>query len=163
MPVRRCSIPECMHLYLSTSALLVTHQIQVVLQCLYSQCPTTQFGSALHYALLECPSFGNNESEYLPPLIGHQGLRKRANKPLASVSAQVLGHYVSASAGRLLARRSVIASAFVRARPTRSQDRYPAQATGTPKIPVFKLEGTAEPSSGVNISHLYEIVPTKTS
>jgi hypothetical protein len=110
--------------------------LQVMLQCLYSQCQTTQFGSALHHALSRCSNPETDTPDFLPPLIRHQGLRKRGSQPMASVSAPGQFRLVSASAkvaAHSVARRSVLASAFVRysARPTRSVA-YPVPPSATP-------------------------------
>ena len=105
-----------------------SHEFQVVLQCLYSQCPTTQFGSALHETLLACSNSGTDTLNALPPLIRHQGLRKRGNPSVGYAS----GH-VSASAIHSVARRSVSASAYVSARPTRRGGYLPTHTHDLPR------------------------------
>ena len=92
----------------------LANDLQVVLQCLYSQCQTTQFGSALHLTLSACSDSGMDILDALPPLIRHQGLRKRGS----SSNGYVSGH-LSASAVQSVARRSVSASTYFNARPTR--------------------------------------------
>ena len=127
--------------------------LQVVLQCLYSQCQTTQFGSALHHALLECSNPETDTPDFLPPLIRHQGLRKRGSQLTASVSAPGQFRLVSASAkiaAHSVARRSVLASAFVRysARPTRSVAYpVPPSATPSPLTTSFTALSSASPNS----------------
>ena len=73
---------------------------QIVLQCLYSQCHTAQFGSALHHTLFECTKYPPTSPDHLPPLLRHQGLRKRAINNLALASARPLAsaHQAFASA-----------------------------------------------------------------
>ena len=105
---------------------------QLVLQCLYSQCQTTQFGSALHQTLLACSGPALDTLDALPPLIRHQGLRKRGSPTISYAS----GH-LSASAIHSVARRSVSASAYVSARPTRGLGHLPARLHDLPtSIPV---------------------------
>ena len=96
---------------------------QVVLQCLYSQCQTTQFGSAVHLTLSACSDSGMNALDALPPLIRHQGLRKRG-----SPSNDYVPGHLSVSAVQSVARRSVSASAYISARPTRITGRFPTHA-----------------------------------
>lgn len=93
---------------------------QVVLQCLYSQCQTTQFGSAVHLTLSACSDSGMNALNALPPLIRHQ-VRKRGSPS----NGYVPGH-LSVSAVKSVARRSVSASAYISARPTRIAGRFPS-------------------------------------
>lgn len=94
--------------------------VQVVLQCLYSQCQTTQFGSALHHALSECSDYGVDASDFLPPLIRHEGLRKRTNLKVAYAT-------VSASAIHSVSRRYASVSAGNNPRQTRSAAYAPTQ------------------------------------
>lgn len=114
----------------------------VVLQCLYSQCQTTQFGSALHQTLLTCSDSGMDTLDALPPLIRNQGLRKRGSPSIGYTS----GH-LSASAIHSVARRSVSASAYVSARPTRSLGHLPAPTHDSPMSLSVALP---VPSSGAN-------------
>ena len=90
---------------------------QTVLQCLYSQCHTAQFGSALHSTITRCSDYSSLVPDVLPPLIRHQGLRRRASSDNVQVSARP---QASARPGAALAsvtlshsvqRRSVSASA----------------------------------------------------
>ena len=101
----------------------LANRLQLVLQCLYSQCQTTQFGSAVHRTLSACSDSGMNALDTLPPLIRNQGLRKRSSPSNGYVS----GH-LSVSAVKSVARRSVSASAYVSARPTRIAGRFPTHA-----------------------------------
>lgn len=88
--------------------------LQAVLQCLYSQCQTAQFGSALHHALSKCSSFEIGIADISPPLLREQGLRKR-NKRTADDTSDP----GSAPAIGSVARHSASASATSK-RPTRS-------------------------------------------
>ena len=85
----------------------LTNSTKAVLQCLYSQCPTTQFASAMHFALLTCSGTNMDTSDTLPPLIRHQGLRKRGIPVTGVVST-----HASASAVHSVLRRSVSGSAY---------------------------------------------------
>ena len=91
---------------------------KAVLQCLYSQCPTAQFGSALHVALSECSSYITEGSAILPHLIRQQGLRKRDSYQSSQISGSKVGH-APVSAGYSILRRSASVSAFVSSRPSR--------------------------------------------
>ena len=115
----------------------------MVLQCLYSQCQTTQFGSALHQTLTACSDLGVDTFDALPPLIRHQGLRKRGSPSIGYVSGRL-----SASATHSVARRSVSASAYVSARPTRSVGRQAAQTHG---LPISLAAAISIPSSGASM------------
>lgn len=126
----------------SKSALLM--EFQVVLQCLYSQCQTTQFGSALHQTLSACSGSGMDTLDASPPLIRHQALRKRGSSNIGYAS----GH-LSASAIHSVARRSVSASAYVSARPTRSVGHLPAY---TDALPMSLLVAISAPSSDGNMN-----------
>ena len=53
--------------------------LQAVFQCLYSQCQTAHFGSAIHSALMECSGPDTETHDVLPHLIRHQKSRKRHN------------------------------------------------------------------------------------
>ena len=133
----------------------VAHGFQVVLQCLYSQCQTTQFGSALHQTLTTCSDSGMDTLDALPPLIRHQGLRKRGS-PSIGYSA---GH-ISASAVHSVARRSVSASAYVSARPTRSVGHLPAH---THDLPTSFPMATSPSSSGANVNSTNVLDPSAKS
>ncbi|KAI9716085.1 MAG: hypothetical protein M1812_005512 [Candelaria pacifica] len=88
-----------------------------VFQCLYSQCQTTQFGSALHYALSECFNYGSGASTTPPRLIRHDNLHKRQDHQprYASVSA-------SASAFHSVHRRYAGSTIPAYSLPTQSAD-----------------------------------------
>ena len=88
---------------------------QAVLQCLYSQCQTAQFGSALHHALSECSNYDLDSSLDPPHLIRNQGLRKR--QPFDSGLASL---YVSASGIQSVSRQNIGASGFAYSRTIRS-------------------------------------------
>ena len=124
----------------------------MVLQCLYSQCQTTQFGSALHQTLLACSDSGMDILDALPPLIRHQGLRKRGSPSIGYAS----GH-LSASAIHSVARRSVSASAHMSARPTRSVGHLPAP---TRDSPMSLSMAFPVPSSGSNVNSTRVLAPS---
>lgn len=48
-----------------------------VFQCLYSQCDTVHFGSALHFAISQCVDTGSPLVFGVPPIPNHNSLRKR--------------------------------------------------------------------------------------
>ena len=100
--------------------------LKAILQCLYSQCQTSLFPTALHYALAACPSSAPDSSDTLPPLIRHQGLRNR-NSPTRENRSGAQTASVSVSAHRLLARRSASSSVVVSSRPTRSIANLPSK------------------------------------
>lgn len=87
---------------------------QAVLQCLYSQCQTAQFGSALHHALSKCSSLETEIADISPPLLREQGLRKKNKRAVGDTSDPG-----SAPAIGSVARQSASASATSK-RPTRS-------------------------------------------
>lgn len=104
--------------------------IKAVLQCLYSQCQTAQFGSALHHALSKCSSLETEIADISPPLLREHGLRKRDKRTVGDMSdpgsapaiGSVARQSASASATSKSPRRS-LASADLRkrdAQPTRS-------------------------------------------
>lgn len=78
-----------------------------VLQCLYTQCQTSQFGSAVHHALLKCSTYETDDFENSPPLIRRQGLRKQGSGTVRNISS-----HASASVIRTTVRRSAASSAF---------------------------------------------------
>lgn len=123
---------------------------QVVYQCLYSQCPTAQFGAALHHTLGFCSSQEERlePTATVPALLRHQNdLKKRATP------TNMQSRSVSASAPtRPRTRQSVSASAFMtfntqRARPTDTflkafLNPYPNGIHGVrrrPDEPLFRL------------------------
>ena len=120
----------------------VADVFQVVLQCLYSQCQTTQFGSALHHTLSVCTDYGVDISDVSPPLVRHQGIRKRGSPSISSAS----GH-LSSSAIHSVARRSVSASPYGTTRPTRSIGHLPVQ---TPDLPLSSSVAIPAPSNSAN-------------
>lgn len=124
----------------------------MVLQCLYSQCQTTQFGSALHHTLSVCTDSGMDSLDALPPLLRHQGLRKRGSPSIGYAS----GH-LSASAIHSVARRSVDASAHVNARPTRSVSHLP---THTHDLPMSLPVATSTPLSAANMNSTSVLGPS---
>ena len=48
---------------------------KALLQCLYSQCQTAQYGLALHHAISTCSKYGSNVVPMLPTLIRHRNRR----------------------------------------------------------------------------------------
>ncbi|KAI9813508.1 MAG: hypothetical protein M1832_006306 [Thelocarpon impressellum] len=57
-----------------------------VFQCLYSQCQTAQFGSALHHAIAACPLDDQEDSKAAPRLIRGARVRKREYAMYSQVS-----------------------------------------------------------------------------
>ena len=131
----------------------------MVLQCLYSQCQTAQFGVALHHALTACSKdLGNiDTSNALPPLIRQQGLRKRA-EPSNTLSARFSApiRFVSVSApprvARAAERRFLDKSAALPPQPTRSAGMKPPYTH--PGISSGFGNGTAFPT-GSSASRVY--------
>lgn len=115
MPMQGCLLPECECTIIKGASVCIWSSYQAVLQCLYTQCQTSQFGAAVHHALLECSTYEINDSSNLPPLIRHQGLRKRSNRTLGNVSS-----HVSASVIRSIVRGSPAFSAFSTPYPSQS-------------------------------------------
>lgn len=122
----------------------IADRFQVVLQCLYSQCQTTQFGFALHQTLSACSDSEMGTLDAWPPLVGHKGFRKRGSASSGYASA-----HLSASAIHSVARRSVSASAYVSARPTRSAGQV---ATHTHDLPKSLPMAVSAPSSGAKMN-----------
>ena len=92
-----------------------TDTIKTVFRCLYSQCQTAQFGSALHFTLIECVDHKVQNSMVVPKLIGQHDLRKRVEHYPG------FGSMVSsASVIQSSQRRYASVSASTSARPTRS-------------------------------------------
>lgn len=118
----------------------IADRSQVVLQCLYSQCQTTQFGFALHRTLSACSDSEMDTLDAWPPLVGHKGSRKRG-----SASSGYPSGHLSASAIHSVARRSVSASAYVSARPTRSAGQTTTHTHDLPKSLPLSISA---PSSG---------------
>ena len=129
---------------LSSILRCVTNGFQVVLQCLYSQCQTTRFGSALHHTLSVCTDYGVEASDASPPLVRHQGIRKRGSLSISSAS----GHR-SASVIHSVARRSVSASAYGTTRPTRSIGHLPVH---THDLPLSSSVAAPAPSNSANLN-----------
>lgn len=130
----------------------VADVFQVVLQCLYSQCQTTQFGSALHHTLSVCTDYGVDISDASPPLVRHQGIRKRGSPSISSAS----GH-LSASAIHSVARRSVSASAYGTTRPTRSIGHLPVH---THDLPLSSSVAIPAPSNSANGNEAIVLAPS---
>lgn len=84
------------------------------MQCLYSQCQTAQFGSALHHALSKCSGLETGIAYLSPPLLREQGLRKRNKRTVEDTSDLGLAPAIGS-----VARQSASASATSK-RPTRS-------------------------------------------
>ena len=134
----------------------VADGFQVVLQCLYSQCQTTQFGSALHHTLSVCTDYGVDTSDASPPLVRHQSIRKRGSLSISSAS----GH-LSASVIHSVARRSVSASAYGTTRPTRSIGHFPIH---THDLPLSSSVATTAPSNSANLNESIVLaLPTRVS
>lgn len=104
-----------------STPLFYAESLQAVLQCLYSQCHTAQFGLALHFALTKCATYNNGPSALLPHLLIHQkNQQKRENHRTGSVyhSASLL---TPTSALHDVQRRllSISISVSIYAQPTR--------------------------------------------
>ena len=90
-----------------------------MLKCLQSQCHTAQFGSALHHTIALCSDYFSSFPEVIPPLIRHQGLRKRASSNSVQMSARPhssvrpISTMASGSRAHSVKRRSVNASATI--------------------------------------------------
>lgn len=128
---------------------MAAYNYQTVLQCLYSQCHTAQFGSALHHALSKCNEYPPTSPNSLPPLFRHQGLHRRATQNQALVSAKPLisAHqaFASAQAIQSVPRRFDGGSAAANvARPTRSAffsaARASSRALATQSTPLSGLD-----------------------
>ncbi|SLM38462.1 Extracellular membrane protein, CFEM domain [Lasallia pustulata] len=117
-----------------------------VFQCLYSQCQTAQFGSALHHALAECSSFTSDVSD-IPHLIRRRVHRKR-DSPLTGYRSG----YASASAVHSVYRRYASASAPANPRPTRSAATY---TYSTEAITSTQSPQTAQSAQTTGFSTLY--------
>jgi hypothetical protein len=48
-----------------------------VFQCIYAQCETSRFGTALHYTISQCARSGINLYLVSPPSLGHDELKRR--------------------------------------------------------------------------------------
>ncbi|CZS98228.1 uncharacterized protein RAG0_07031 [Rhynchosporium agropyri] len=59
------------------SAAMPSTKTSSVFQCIYSQCDTAHFGSALHHAIAQC--FGTNNEVFfaVPPIPNREALRRR--------------------------------------------------------------------------------------
>lgn len=84
------------------------------MQCLYSQCQTAHFASALHHTIEQCSEDDSQFAQNLPALIRHQGLRIRA------VPSMYASASVSAPAIHSGVRRQSSTLAPGKARPTRT-------------------------------------------
>lgn len=51
--------------------------LKSVFQCLYSQCETAHFGSALHHVIAQCFGTGNEILFAVPPIPNYDSLRRR--------------------------------------------------------------------------------------
>lgn len=56
---------------------------QAVFQCIYSQCDTVHFGSALHFTISQCTGLGNQIVPEMPPIPNHDLLRRQEVQYLA--------------------------------------------------------------------------------
>ncbi|MCJ1358806.1 MAG: hypothetical protein MMC33_008806 [Icmadophila ericetorum] len=91
-----------------------------VLQCLYSQCHTAQFGLALHFALSKCADYNTGTSALLPRLIHQQDQQKRDSQRTGSIYHSA-SHSAPTSTLHSVQRRSLGLSSSVSifAQPTR--------------------------------------------
>ncbi|KAI9875235.1 MAG: hypothetical protein M1830_008717 [Pleopsidium flavum] len=127
-----------------------------VYQCLYSQCQTAQFGSALHYALSECSVYNAGDATISPPLMRHDYLRKRQNYQAGYGS----GH-ASGSAVHSIYRRKGPASASAYSRPTRSaaQDTVYSPYSGDSQTTAFQTPSATASVNGTG-QYLNSIITT---
>jgi hypothetical protein len=117
---------------------------QSVFQCLYSQCDTAHFGSALHYTLSQCSRIGGETVLLLPPISNHDSLRRREAEYLAGDKLYGSGSAVGYPTQSVSLR-------------TQSANNYPTQSVGgryslsaTPSSllpPYFPLNTAALPAT----------------
>ncbi|QSZ30827.1 hypothetical protein DSL72_000385 [Monilinia vaccinii-corymbosi] len=72
-----------------------------VFKCLYSQCDTAHFGSALHHTITQCVGVADNMLLAVPPISNHDSLRRREAEYLRGVKLENLesiGGYPTPSA-----------------------------------------------------------------
>ena len=67
-------------------------------QCLYSQCQTADFGSALHLAITQCSSHDFMGSSFVPHILRQRGYEARSHdqntKHVGSVSWSAIHHTI---------------------------------------------------------------------
>lgn len=113
------------------------YHFKSVFQCLYSQCDTAHFGSALHHIIAQCYGTGNEILFALPPIPNRDTLRRREAAYAAGAklygSGSVAG-YPTESVNY----------------PTQSVN-YPTESVGgpyspSPTVPYFPLESATSPA-----------------
>lgn len=131
--------------------------LKAVYQCLYSQCPTSQFANALHHTLAICHKDPSEEKSpaLLKQGVGQQRRKRDVQMPMASVSNSAPGASVTRSAGggqsvtRSAGAQSVTRSASV-GRPTASVSR--SASVGRPTASVNRSASVGRPTASVNRS-----------
>lgn len=93
-----------------------------VYQCLYSQCETACFGSALHHVIAQCFGTGNEIIFAVPPIPNRDSLRRREAEYAAGARL-----YGSGSAAGYPTESANY--------PTQSVSNYPTQSVGGPYSP----------------------------
>lgn len=66
----------------------LTYRIQSIFKCLYSQCDTAHFASALHYTITQCAGVAENLLFAEPPISNHDSLRRREAEYLHGVKLE---------------------------------------------------------------------------
>lgn len=121
-----------------------TNTVQSLFQCLYSQCDTAHFGSALHITISRCFSLGSEIVLSIPRIPNYDALRRREAEYLAGAKAYGSGSAVGFP----------VQSAY----PTQSVDSYPTQsvagayswnASSTP--PYFPINTATKPAEAAAI------------
>ncbi|KAK6614669.1 hypothetical protein H4I96_00990 [Botrytis cinerea] len=65
-----------------------TDKLQSVFKCIYSQCDTAHFGSALHHTITRCVGVADNVILAVPRLSNHDSLRRREAEYLQGVKME---------------------------------------------------------------------------
>ncbi|KAE8443431.1 hypothetical protein EG329_001828 [Mollisiaceae sp. DMI_Dod_QoI] len=127
-----------------------------VFQCLYSQCDTVHFGSALHHVIAQCFGTGNEILFAAPPIPDRDSLRRREAEYAAGAKLYGSGsaaEYPTGSVGY------AIQSAG-----------YPTQSVGgpyspSPTIPYFSLDTATSPvlTSATPTELPYSALPVSTT
>lgn len=126
-----------------------------VYQCLYSQCGTAHFGSALHHVIAQCFGTGNEILFAVPPIPNRDSLRRREAEYAAGAKLYGSGSaagYPTESANYL----------------TQSVKNYPTQSVGgpysaSPTIPSSPLETAPALTSGTPTEPAYSALAENTS
>jgi hypothetical protein len=103
------------------------NDLQSLFQCLYSQCDTAHFGSALHHAISQCSSLDSEIILSIPRIPKHDVLRRREAEYLAGAKAFGSG--------------SAIGFPVQSAYPTQSVNNYLTQSAGS----AYTMAATSTP------------------